>query len=166
MKVPRGFSSRFFQSEFLPSFFFLFFSSSPGNEFLSRHHDHGWKSTKAHSSGVLPTRITRYPSITMSFPFADRMPRDLPFSFSRSASTVISPLRFSPVEDRFLSDSRDSRDFHRWIIASSIVRAYNLKSFHHASKYTRWLRFIRVARIVFHVVWSVESGWLDVNSAS
>lgn len=38
MKVPRGFSSRFFQSEFLPSFFFLFFSSSPGNEFLSRHH--------------------------------------------------------------------------------------------------------------------------------
>lgn len=88
----------FSQSSFLPSSFF-FSLHRQGTSFYrdTTPHDHGWKSTKAHSSGVLPTRITRYPSITMSFPFADRMPRDLPFSFSRSASspTVISPLVFS-----------------------------------------------------------------------
>lgn len=171
MKVPRGFSSRFFQSEFLPSFFFLFFSSSPGNEFLSRHHAaRSW--LEEHESSFERSFANSDHAISLDnheFPFRRQNAARSSFFFLSIGllSHCNFPTRF--LRSKFLSDSRDSRDFHRWIIAFStgnIARAYNLKSFHHASKYTRWLRFIRVARIVFHVVWSVESGWLGVNSAS
>ena len=81
------------------SFFFLsFFLHRQGTSFYrdtTPHKHHASRSTKAHSSEVSPTRITRYPSITMSFPFADRMPRDLPFSpLSLSLSRSSSPCNF------------------------------------------------------------------------
>lgn len=83
--------------QFLLSFFLFFIDRE--RVFIATLHHHASRSTKAHSSKVSPTRITRYPSITMSFPFADRMPRDLPFSsFSRSTA----PLPHCNFPTRFL----------------------------------------------------------------